>query len=292
MLTLAQASAGPRAGRPQPSLRQQYQEYLLQRIEGYKNSLPREELLRLGDEAATELQAASEGQFVLTEVLMRETVDRLIMKRLGLGSYSRWRKRFLKLREAQQEPTHWGIEAHHPVVTVLPRLEQDDRALVIGAGAEPLVYLLAAFDADVTFVAGSLGRVERVETRIASESLASRFQAFVAQLGEWLPPTDDLGFVIIDAAELAELELPQRRALLADLQARTLPEGVHLIIAGEGGVPPEGYLSHYPDWQRQSPPKAGRGSRGAAQRGLLLVAPRVRSTQASQDVDVSIAHGS
>ena len=54
--------------------------------------------MRLGDEAASELQATSEGQFVLTEVLMLETVDRLIMKRLALRPYRRWREQFRKLR--------------------------------------------------------------------------------------------------------------------------------------------------------------------------------------------------
>ena len=66
--------------------------------------------MRLGDEAASELQTTSEGQFVLTEVLMLETVDRLIMKRLALRPYGRWREQFRKLREAQRTPMHWGLD--------------------------------------------------------------------------------------------------------------------------------------------------------------------------------------
>jgi len=53
--------------------------------------------------------------------------------------------------------------------------------LVIGSGAEPAAYLLAAHDAVVTFLAGDLGCVERVESRIAAEGLGSLFEAYVAQ---------------------------------------------------------------------------------------------------------------
>src|SRR5882672_2596167 len=85
---------------PPPSLKRQYQEYILQRIEAFKNSLPRTELLRIGGEAAEELCASSEGQFVLTEVLMLDTVDRMIRQRLALPSFRRWCKLFRALRVA------------------------------------------------------------------------------------------------------------------------------------------------------------------------------------------------
>ena len=95
MLSAAQLRAAPQRRRSPYSDKQYYQEYILQRIEGYKNSIGRDELLRLGDEAAAELQTAAEGQFLLTEVLMLESVDRLIMKRLSLRPYNRWRRQFL-----------------------------------------------------------------------------------------------------------------------------------------------------------------------------------------------------
>ncbi len=114
MLSAIQVRQASRRRRSPYSDKQHYQEYILQRIEGYKNSIGRDELLRLGDEAATELQATSEGQFVLTEVLMLESVDRLIMKRLSLRPYRRWRQQFLKLRAAQRTPTHWGLDPHCP----------------------------------------------------------------------------------------------------------------------------------------------------------------------------------
>ena len=83
MLSAAQLDQARRR-RALPSLKQQWQAYLLQRIETYKNSLRREELLALGDEAAQELHTGSADQFLLTEILMLETVDRLISKRLRL----------------------------------------------------------------------------------------------------------------------------------------------------------------------------------------------------------------
>lgn len=270
MLTQTDLMTGRRAVRPQPSLRQQYQEYLMQRIEAYKNSLPREDLLRLGDEAATELQAATEGQFPLTEVLMLETVDQLIIQRLGLGSYRRWKGRLIKLRAAQREPTHWSLPSRHPVAQLVPRLESGDHVITVGGGAEASACLLAAWEVPVTFLAGTLSTVEQVETRIAGESLGTQFQAYVAQLGEWLPSLDPACLVVLDASTLAELQAGQRRRLLHALQEVTLPCGLHLLIPGKQGAAPEGYLSHYARWERLPIADARLGNEGHA---LLLCAP-------------------
>src|SRR6185369_12025861 len=153
MLSAIQVRQASRRRRSPYSDKQHYQEYIFQRIEGYKNSIGRDELLRLGDEAATELQATSEAQFVLTEVLMLESVDRLIMKRLSLRSYRKWRQQFLKLREAQRTPMHWGIEPDGVLARLTPRVEPEDQVLIIGSGGEPATYLFAAHDAVITFAA-------------------------------------------------------------------------------------------------------------------------------------------
>lgn len=243
----------------------------MQRIESYKNSIHRDELLRLGDEAVSELQATSEGQFVLTEVLMLDSVDRLIMKRLSLRPYRRWRQQFLKLRAAQQQPTHWGMETGCPVARVLPRLEPEDTAVVVGAGGEAASYLLAAYDVAVTFIAGDLGAVERIESRVAAESLASRFAAYVVQLGLWLPELPDpLHLVVIDTGALADLDPVSRRALLEELQEQTALGGVHILLPGDG-LAPEALLTHYAGWEPEPPPRSRRApARGA---GLLLTKP-------------------
>src|SRR5262245_51324427 len=222
MLSAAELRGTQRRRRSPYSDKQHYHEYILQRIEGYKNSIGRDELLRLGDEAATELHTTIEGQFVLTEVLMLESVDRLIMKRLALRSYRRWRQQFIKLREAQRTPTHWGMEPTCALARLLPRIEPEDQVLVLGSGAEAATYLLAAYDAAVTFVAGDLGSVERVESRMAAEALASIFDAFVAPIGGGLPVCLDfverIDIMVIDPGTLAELAPVERSALVADLQ--------------------------------------------------------------------------
>src|ERR1043166_786135 len=162
--------AAPRRGRALPSRKQRYEEYLLQRIEDYKNSISREELLRLGNDAATELQDAPEGQYFLTEVLMQEMVDRLIIKRLKLPGFTKWRQNFAKRREAQREPTHWGIERSSALVAMLPRLEAGDHAIVVGSGAEPAAYLLAAHDLRVTCLFGD--DPDRKSTRLNSSHVS------------------------------------------------------------------------------------------------------------------------
>src|SRR5688572_27283199 len=231
MLSAAEVRTTHRRRRSPYSDKQHYQEYVLQRIEGYKNSIGRDELLRLGDEAASELQATSEGQFVLTEVLMLESVDRLIMKRLSIRPYRRWKQQFIRLRAAQRTPTHWGLEPHCPLGTLLPRIEPEDTALVIGTQAAPTTYLLAAHDAAVTFIAAELGCVERVESRMAAEALSSLFESYVTQLDQALPDflsfLEGLDIVVLDPGVLLQLRAADRRDLLYDLQRRSRPGGVH-----------------------------------------------------------------
>src|SRR5439155_1255526 len=121
------------ARRPPRSLKQEYQEFLLQRIEEYKNRLSRAELLEIGDEAVRELEESSAGQYLLTEVLLLEHVDRIIARRLRLPAFPRWRSKHRALRAAQREPTHWGLEPDGPLVSCAARLEPGDLALVPAA---------------------------------------------------------------------------------------------------------------------------------------------------------------
>jgi hypothetical protein len=258
--------------------KQHYQEYILQRIEGYKNSIGRDELLRLGDEAASELQATSEGQFVLTEVLMLESVDRLIMKRLSLRPYRRWKQQFIRLRAAQRTPTHWGLEPHCPLSPLLARIEPEDTALVIGTAAAPTTYLLAAHDAAVTFLAAELGCVERVESRMATEALSSLFESYVTQLDQALP--DFLSFlegfdiVVLDPAVLLELGVRDRGHLILDLQRRSRPGGVHVILPTCSAIAPEGLRPLYQGWGQEQDLKRRRRSTDApSASGIILCKP-------------------
>ena len=277
VLSVTQARHVSRRRRSPYSDKQYYQEYILQRIEGYKNSIGRDELLRLGDEAAAELQSAAEGQFLLTEVLMLESVDRLIMKRLSLRPYSRWRRHFVKLREAQRTPTHWGLEPASALARVLPRLEPEDVTLVIGTGAEPAAYLLAAYDTAVIFLAGDLGCVERVESRMAEESLGSMFEGYVAQTGPCLPDFVDLphelDLVVLDPGALLELGATCRMEFIADLQRHSRPGAVHVILPCCSSIAPESLLAFYDGWGVEEGGRRRR--RGGTRRpdGLMLAAP-------------------
>jgi hypothetical protein len=279
MLSAAELRGTQRRRRSPYSDKQHYQEYILQRIESYKNSIGRDELMRLGDEAASELQATAEDQFVLTEVLMLETVDRLIMKRLALRPYNRWRRHFIKLREAQRTPTHWGLEPACALGRLLPRVEPQDLALVIGSGAEPASYLLAAHDAVVTFIACDLGCVERVESRMATESLASVFEGYVAQLGATLPSfldeMDNLDIVVIDPGALAEFPARVRCDLVADLQRRSRPGGVHVVLGTSQAIAPDTLRSLYDGWEVEPDPRRRRrGGGGRRPDELVLSKPK------------------
>jgi len=129
--SLPHDSPGDALRRPPRSLKQEYQEFLLDRIEEYKNTVSREELLRIGDEAVRELEANAQDQYLLTEVLLLEHVDRLIARRLRLPSFQRWRQKHRALREAQRQPTHWGLDAEHPVVPWAPRLQPVNAVAVL-----------------------------------------------------------------------------------------------------------------------------------------------------------------
>src|SRR4051812_20650363 len=277
MLTATQVQRAHRRRRSPYSDKQHYQEYILQRIEGYKNSIGRDELLRLGDEAASELQATAEGQFVLTEVLMLESVDRLIMKRLSLRPYRRWRQQFIRLRAAQRTPTHWGLEPHCALTPLLPRLEPEDSALVLGTAAAPMTYLLAAHDAAVTFLAGDLGCVERVESRMAAEALSSLFETYVTHFEPTLPCflgfLQSLDIIVIDPSMLLNLRAGERGDLVHDLQQRSRPGGVHVILPSCTALAPEKLRQLYQGWVKEEELKRRRRSDKRHVEGVILSKP-------------------
>jgi len=244
--------------RRQPrSLKQEYQEFILQRLEEYKNTVPREELLEIGDEAVRELQASAQDQYLLTEVLLLEHVDRIIARRLRLPTFPRWRQKHRALREAQREPTHWGFDRQHPIVPWAARLEPGDVVAVLGAAALPEALFLAAHDAEVFLLDQDLGAVEAAEGRAVAEQLGGgAFQALVINFGSWFP---DLApaLVAIAPSSLGQLRAKQRASLIADLQVRTPSGGVHVVLppAAEHReiipLAPEALQTLYRGWQVQ-----------------------------------------
>ncbi len=267
-------TARTRQRRPLPSLKQHYHEYVLQRIETYKNSLGRTKLLELGSEAAAEMQDTFEGQFLLTEVLMQEAVDRMIMRRLKLPAFNRWKQHYTKVRRAQREPTHWALEPDCALAALLPRIEPEDQVLVVGPGMEPAAYLLAAYDAAVTFIAADLGAVERVESGLANEALASTAECFFVQPGCWLPPfAAALDLVVIDAGCLGGIDIATRALFLAQLQAATSPGGIHVIMPGGAGLAPEALIGDYEGWSRDEVARSRRRGGARKRMGIVLCCP-------------------
>ncbi len=270
MLTATDAlrSAGRR--RPPPSLTQLYQEYVMQRIEAYKNSISRDELMRLGAEASDELFQAEETQLLLTEVLMNEIVDELIKKRLKLKSMKRWREQFVKLRAAQREPTHWGLDGTCPIVPLLGRLEANDRALCVGTASEAPAYLLSSHDVDVIYWAPDAGLAERIEQRSITEQLSARVYTLVAQLCSWVPATPGpFDIILIDMAVLADLDIDRRYEVLRSLQERTREQGLHVLLPSPTLVP-EAVFTYYDGWKREQPPRRRKGPRPV---GVVMVRP-------------------
>jgi len=76
---------------PPRTSRQAYHEWVEERVEEFKESIPREDLLRLADEVVHHLQITHGGQYQLTELLLCEAIDREIVRRLGLPGFAGWR---------------------------------------------------------------------------------------------------------------------------------------------------------------------------------------------------------
>lgn len=85
------------------SPRQQYVAWVEDQIEDYKSGLTRDEILSLADHAVDGLFDTEDGQYPLTEILLRDAVDALIFRRLQLPSYRQWLRTYQK-DTAQRPP--------------------------------------------------------------------------------------------------------------------------------------------------------------------------------------------
>jgi hypothetical protein len=241
-----------RRARQHRSLKQEYSEFILQRIEEYKDQLSRDQLVAIADEAVQELDGRHHEQLLLTEVLLLEHVDRIIQRRLNLPSYRRWRTRHLRLRRAQQQPTHWGLRPDVPVASLATSLDEGE-ALAVGGGALPAAFLLLAHDWPVVFIAPELSVVEAAETRVATESLGARFQALVVHPGTWFPGIAPL-LTVLDPNALSEVEAGARDQFLVAAKQHTPHGGVHCLVPHPPGAEAralgaEAARASYEDWK-------------------------------------------
>jgi hypothetical protein len=141
-----------------------------------------------------------------------------------------------------------------------------------------MTYLLAAHDVAVTFLAGELGCVERVESRMAAEALSSLFESYVTHFEPSLPCflsfLQTLDIVVLDPAILLELDPVERGELIGDLQQRSRPGGVHIVLPSCRAIAPETLRSFYKGWDLEEAVKRKRrpGERKSPP-GLILTKP-------------------
>jgi hypothetical protein len=77
---------------PAETPRQRYQAWIEEQLEDYKAGLTRDELLDLAEVAVQQLFDAPDGQYPLTEILLCDAVDRLLLLRLNLPPYRQWQR--------------------------------------------------------------------------------------------------------------------------------------------------------------------------------------------------------
>jgi hypothetical protein len=277
-----------RSRRPARSLRSEYDQFIEQRIEEYKDSLPRGEILGIGDEAIQEL--GDDLQLQLTEVVLRDQVDAIIRRRLKLPSFRRWREKHVALRAAQTQPAHWGLSPHDPVCLLAGFIEGDDAVMVIGAadGACPLY--LAAHGATVHVCDPDIAAVYGLENRAVAEQLGAHIECTVVQL-ERFTPFAWFDACVIETGSLIALPAAERSALLERLKAVTPQGGRHVIMpADPERAPLDPRLSSdvlrgsYGDWEIIRPHPHGTGKGRNRNVGFIAIRPAVSQNETAENV--------
>jgi hypothetical protein len=229
------------------SLKREYELYIEHEIEEYKDSIPRAELLCIGDEAVAAL--ARGQQIELTELVLWEEVDRIIKERLRLPSYRSWRRRRLRELERLRRPEHWGLEPDDALVrTIQPAAES--HVLVAGPKASGAALYLAANGCEVTALEQQPDAVERVMTAAEEAGLTQRVRGCVTDLRHWAPDVA-LHAVICTPAAFEGLSPSERGRAIEVLQSATIDGGVHLvetIVAGQTVMTLEELETRYLGW--------------------------------------------
>ena len=243
----------------QRSLKYEYELYVEQELEAYKESVPRSTLLRIGDEAVAAL--AAQQQLALTELLLCEEVDRIIRKRLRVPSFRTWCRRRQRALEEFRRPERWGLSADSAVARTVP-VAGDGHVLVAGAHGEGLPLFLAANGCAVTALDTMGDVVERVMTAAVEVGLTARVRGLISDLGSWAPDLP-LDAVICEAAAFEGLSRDERARAITSLQVATTDGGVHVMeeVSSFGGSPTLDELrTSYTGWQILLEPAADGGS--------------------------------
>src|SRR6185312_6785245 len=199
------------------SLKHEYELYVEREIEQYKDSLPRNALLSIGDDAVSALRQQS--QFVLTELVLWEEVDRIIMRRLRIPAYPTWRRRCFRMLEQYRRPEHWGLRPESALVRAI-HPEGEGHVLVAGEAAERTALYLAAHGCDVTAVELSADVLDRVLTAAGAAGLTQRVRGCPTDIGHWRPDVP-LNAVVCTPAAFAGLTTSERVKVIELLKEAT-----------------------------------------------------------------------
>ncbi|MGI8496103.1 MAG: hypothetical protein ACR2OG_00765 [Gemmatimonadaceae bacterium] len=207
------------------SLKHEYELYVEREIEEYKDSVPRQTILAIGDEAVVSL--ADQDQLALTEILLCGEVDRLIRQRLRLPSLATWRRRRLKALKDFSRPEYWGLRPDGAIARAATSAAEG-HVLIAGATEEGPTLYLAANGCTVTTLDSSETVVERVIGTAARVGLTSFIHGLVADLSSWTPDMP-LNAVVCATAAFDGLTVPQRSRAIGLLQQATTVGGVHIV---------------------------------------------------------------
>ncbi|MFL5468901.1 MAG: SAM-dependent methyltransferase [Gemmatimonadaceae bacterium] len=229
------------------SLKHEYELFVENEIENYKESVSRSAILKIGDEAAASLRAGE--QFAMDELLLWAEVDRIIKKRLRIPAYATWRRKRIRMLEEYRRPEHWGIrpdgilarEVHPPA---------ESRVLVAGGDIDRTALYLAAHGCDVTAVDREVNSLERVMNAAHAAGLSDRIQGYVAGLSDWSPEVP-LGALVCTSEAFTGLSAEERGRAFELLQGATRDGGVHLvgtIVRGKRGLSVSELRRQYKGW--------------------------------------------
>jgi hypothetical protein len=209
------------------SLKHEYDLFVENEIEIYKDSISRTVLLKIGDEAVASLH--SQAQLAMNEILLCDEVDRIIRKRLRIPTYATWRKKEMKRMKEQEEfrrPEHWGVSADSALAREV-HLPARSHVLVAGAEVASAARYLAAQGCSVTAVSAEIETSDKLDP--ADEKLlAGRIASVPLGLKEW-SPGEELSAVVCTPAAFAGLTASERAKVFAILQSATRDGGVHLV---------------------------------------------------------------
>lgn len=232
------------------SLKHQYDLFVENEIERYKESISRTALLKIGDEAVAMLQTQS--QLAMNELLLCDEVDRIIRKRLQIPTYPTWRRKALKRLKERDEfrrPERWGVRPDSVLAREM-NLPADSHVLVAGTSASSTAMYLAAQGCSVTAIAQTTEGGVAVKPEDAA-MLEGRVQNIPGALADW-SPAEPLNAVVCTPAAFAGLTATERARVIEVLQSATRDGGVHLvdtIIASRGDPSLSELRKSYKGWK-------------------------------------------